>query len=125
MKKAKNGKKIEKIDSILNMYSECISFDNPINNDNSEPHTLIDIIENKNSVSPDNNMMNISMLQDIEELLGSLKERDKQVISLFFGLNNENHMTLADIGDKVGISKERIRQIKNRSIRKMRSSLKL
>jgi len=112
--------KIGKVDKMLNMYNKTISIDEPVKSGNSETHTLIDILENENSTSPDNNLMHISTLKEIEEYLDVLKDRDKQIITLFF-----NHqMTLSDIGEKIGISKERVRQIRDRSIRKMRASFK-
>ena len=88
--------KIGKVDKMLNMYNKTISIDEPVKSGNSETHTLIDILENENSTSPDNNLMHISTLKEIEEYLDVLKDRDKQIITLFF-----NHqMTLSDIGEK-------------------------
>lgn len=110
----------KKVSDILRLNEKCISIDEPIKSDNSETYTLCDIIENKESLSPDNNITDKSITNQIEKSLDNLNEKERKIITLFFGLNNSNRMTLDAIGKKIGLSKERIRQIKAKSIRKIR-----
>lgn len=110
----------KKVSDILRLNEKCISIDEPIKSGNSETYTLCDIIENKESLSPDNNITDKSITNQIEKSLDNLNEKERKIITLFFGLNNSNRMTLDAIGKKIGLSKERIRQIKAKSIRKIR-----
>ncbi len=116
--------KLKKINDLSKLTDKCISINDTINHDSFESYTLIDVFENENSKSPDSEMINNSTTKEIEKSLENLNEREKEVIILSFGLNDSDKMTLEAIGRKFDISKERVRQIRNKSIRLLRSDLK-
>ncbi|MCH7663896.1 MAG: RNA polymerase subunit sigma, partial [Chloroflexi bacterium] len=73
---------------------------------------------------PDSELINNSVVEEIESLLHILSEKERKVIRLFYGLGNEDKMTLDAIGRKFGFSRERARQIKIKSLRLLRSKSK-
>jgi RNA polymerase primary sigma factor len=84
---------------------------------------LIDVLDNPNAELADEGVdYRESLQQETNRTLSTLTERERDVIKLFFGIGVENAMTLEDIGDTLGITRERIRQIKDKAIIKLRSS---
>ena len=83
---------------------------------------LIDVLNNPNAEKTDLALDYKESLQlETERTLSSLTEREREVIKLFFGIGVEHPMTLEDIGDSLGITRERIRQIKDKAITKLRT----
>ncbi len=100
----------------------CQSLDAPIDDDGES--SLGNFLEDANITSPDNDLaVDESLRIEVQELLGSLSEREALVLSLFFGLGDSRPMSLQDIGEYLGISRERARQIKDRGLRKLRSKV--
>lgn len=100
----------------------CQSLDAPV--DDEGESSLGNFLEDGNIVSPDNDLaVDESLRIEVQELLGSLSEREALVLSLFFGLGEQRSMSLQDIGEYLGISRERARQIKDRGLRKLRSKV--
>ena len=87
-----------------------------------EKETLVDVVENKNSKSPDSNLMEESMKNDLNKVLNKvLDEREKQVIEMNYGLGDfEAAMSFQEISDRMGLTKECIRHIKEKAMRKLR-----
>lgn len=86
-----------------------------------EKGTLADIVENKNSKSPDSDLMEESMKNDLNKILNKvLDEREKQVIEMNYGLGEFEAMSFQEISDRMGLTKECIRQIKEKAMRKLR-----
>jgi RNA polymerase primary sigma factor len=85
-----------------------------------EDNSLLDILENEELPSPDNTLMSESLKEEIERALAALSEREAEVLRLYFGLNEENSLTLEEIGDKFNLTRERVRQIKEKAIRRLR-----
>ena len=86
-----------------------------------EKGTLVDIVENKNSKAPDSDLMEESMKSDLNKILNKvLDEREKQVISMNYGLGEFEAMSSQEISDRMGLTKECIRQIKEKAMRKLR-----
>jgi RNA polymerase primary sigma factor len=111
------------IESIMSVSKWHISMDTPFSD--NEENSLIDVMEDKNSVDPMENLINQSLSSEVQSLLIYLNEREKEVIKLFYGLNGEKAMTLEEIGDKFDLSRERIRQIKDGALRKLSKSGKI
>jgi RNA polymerase primary sigma factor len=86
----------------------------------TEESRLIDLIENEEQPSPDQSLMTHSLKEEIERTLSSLTEREAEVIKLYFGLNVEHSLTLEEIGEKFNLTRERVRQIKEKAIRRLR-----
>ncbi|MFH1197852.1 MAG: sigma-70 family RNA polymerase sigma factor, partial [bacterium] len=85
-----------------------------------DDNRLIDVLENEEQPPPDFTLMNDSLRSDIERALGSLSEREAEVLKLYFGLNKEHSLTLEEIGEKFNLTRERVRQIKEKAIRRLR-----
>lgn len=109
----------DKITSALVGSGRTMSMDAPFNED--EDNTLLDVISEDDDVSVEKNLMSESLSTDLNTILGSLSTRDKSVICMFYGIG-ERQYTLDEIGDHLNLSRERVRQIKDRSIRSLRSN---
>ena len=85
-----------------------------------EDNTLLDVLENDLDVTPDNELMNDSLRKEVQRALSTLTQREADVIALYFGLNGEHPMTLEEIGERFDLTRERVRQIKEKAIRRLR-----
>ena len=85
-----------------------------------EDNTLLDVLENDLDVTPDNELMNDSLRTEVKRALSTLTQREADVIALYFGLNGEHPMTLEEIGERFDLTRERVRQIKEKAIRRLR-----
>jgi len=85
-----------------------------------EENSLLDVLENDSEETPDQGLMNNSLRQEIARSLSTLTERESEVIASYFGLNGSQSMTLEEIGDKFQLTRERVRQIKEKATRKLR-----
>jgi len=85
-----------------------------------EENSLLDVLENDNEETPDNELMNDSLRREVQRALSTLTQREADVITLYFGLNGEHSMTLEEIGEKFNLTRERVRQIKEKAIRRLR-----
>lgn len=104
----------------LDLAGRHVSMDAPFQE--GESNSLIDVLDNPNAESTDQGIDYVESLRlETERTLSSLTERERQVIRLFYGIGVENALTLEDIGDNLGITRERIRQIKDKAITKLRS----
>ena len=112
---------IEEVSASLGTSARHISVDTPLGE--GEDNTLIDIMENHNADRAETNIEHDeSLLQEIERSMSSLTERQREVICYFFGLGIDHPMTLEDIGEKFNLTRERVRQIKDKAITKMRTN---
>ena len=111
---------VEEVEATLGISARHVSMDAPFTD--GESNALIDVLENFNADKTDNHLdYKDSLRIETERTLASLTEREKEVIKLFFGIGVEHPMTLEDIGEQLGITRERIRQIKDKAITKLRS----
>ncbi|MGB3849794.1 MAG: sigma-70 family RNA polymerase sigma factor [Tunicatimonas sp.] len=85
-----------------------------------EENSLLDVLENEAEGTPDSSLMNDSLRKEVQRALSTLTQREADVISLYFGLNGEHAMTLEEIGEKFSLTRERVRQIKEKAIRRLR-----
>ncbi|MFA0963782.1 RNA polymerase sigma factor RpoD/SigA [Roseivirga sp. BDSF3-8] len=85
-----------------------------------EENSLLDVLENDTEETPDNELMNDSLRKEVQRALSTLTQREADVITLYFGLNGEHSMTLEEIGEKFNLTRERVRQIKEKAIRRLR-----
>ena len=85
-----------------------------------EENSLLDVLENELEVTPDNGLMTDSLRKEVQRTLSTLTQREADVITLYFGLNGEQSMTLEEIGEKFNLTRERVRQIKEKAIRRLR-----
>lgn len=85
-----------------------------------EENSLLDVLENSGEDTPDSELMNDSLRREVQRALSTLTQREADVISLYFGLNGAHSMTLEEIGEKFHLTRERVRQIKEKAIRRLR-----
>ncbi|MEJ2628080.1 MAG: sigma-70 family RNA polymerase sigma factor [bacterium] len=102
----------------MKISGQHISLDAPFNQ--TEENSLLDVIENENQDSPDNYLLNESLSIEIKRALKTLSEREEKVVKLYFGLDREHPLTLEEIGEKFELTRERVRQIKEKAIKKLR-----
>ena len=85
-----------------------------------EENSLLDVLENEDEANPDQGLISDSLRKEVQRALGTLTNREADVVSLYFGLNGEQAMTLEEIGEKFNLTRERVRQIKEKAIRRLR-----
>ncbi len=85
-----------------------------------EKNSLIDVIEDENQMAPDTPLMSESLKDEIRQSLNTLKERERQVIKMYFGIDRDYALTLNEIGEEFNLTRERVRQIKEKAIRRLR-----
>lgn len=85
-----------------------------------EENSLLDVLENDLEVTPDNELMNDSLRKEVMRAISTLTQREADVVTLYFGLNGEQSLTLEEIGEKFNLTRERVRQIKEKAIRRLR-----
>ncbi len=111
---------IEEVSATLGISARHVSVDTPLAE--GEDNTLLDVLENPNAVKTDNELDHTESLKvEIERSLKTLTERQKEVICYFFGIGVDHPMSLEDIGEKFSLTRERVRQIKDKAITKLRT----
>ncbi len=109
---------IDKISDALRISNRHVSMDAPFAN--GEENTLLDVIEDSESPRADVQLMSESLKKEIDRSLNTLNEREREVIKLFFGIGTTHGLTLEEIGAKFDLTRERVRQIKEKAIRRLR-----
>ena len=109
----------EKVADTLRVSGRHISVDAPFVE--GEDNSLLDVLVNDDSPVADKTLINESLSTEVERALATLTERERDIIRLFFGINCQE-MTLEEIGEKFGLTRERVRQIKEKAIRRLRHS---
>ena len=109
----------EKVADTLRVSGRHISVDAPFVE--GEDNSLLDVLVNDDSPVADETLINESLSTEVERALATLTERERDIIRLFFGINCQE-MTLEEIGEKFGLTRERVRQIKEKAIRRLRHS---
>jgi len=102
----------------LKISNSHLSLDQPFSV--SEDNSLIDILEDEYQPGPDESLLEQSLKIEIEKALDTLTPREAEVINLYFGLNSEKALTLEEIGARFNLTRERVRQIKEKAIRRLR-----
>ena len=87
-----------------------------------EENSLLDVLENNTEDKPDGELMHESLRKEIQNSLATLTDREADVVMLYFGLNGTQAMTLEEIGTRFNLTRERVRQIKEKGIKKLRHS---
>ena len=112
---------IEKILQIKNsIFTEPISLETPV----TEDLTVLDYIEDTKQNSPENHADKNLVQKNIDELMKLLNEKEKEIITYRFGINNTTQKTLKELGENLGYSKERIRQLENVALKKIKDNEK-
>ena len=108
---------VDKISDTLKVSGRHISVDAPFVE--GEDNSLLDVLVNDDAPNADGTLMNESLSREIDRALATLTERESDIIKMFFGIGCQE-VTLEEIGDKFGLTRERVRQIKEKAIRRLR-----
>lgn len=109
---------IDEVSDTLKISGRHVSMDAPFAL--GEENRLLDVLSNESQPAPDFSLMSDSLRNEIERALSTLTEREAEVIFLYFGLSEEHSLTLEEIGEKFNLTRERVRQIKEKAIRRLR-----
>ncbi len=109
----------EKVSDTLRVSGRHVSVDAPFAD--GEDNNLLDVLVNTDSPNADRGLINESLSIEVERALATLTERERDIIKYFFGIGC-SEMTLEEIGEKFGLTRERVRQIKEKAIRRLRNS---
>ena len=102
----------------MKMSGRHLSMDAPFNQ--GEDNRLLDVIHDDGQAPPDDVLMDESLKIEVERALETLSDREAEVVRLYFGLNREHPLTLEEIGELFNLTRERVRQIKEKAIRRLR-----
>jgi len=109
---------VSKIREAMQHTGRHISMDAPFNDD--DDNSLLDVLPSKETLAPDNPMLDESVKIDIEFALSMLEAREAEITRLYFGIGREHPLTLEEIGQRFDLTRERVRQIKEKALRKLR-----
>ncbi len=107
-----------KIDTAMKISTRYVSMDAPITSD--EDTTLMDVFVPTDTDNTDKELMHESLRKEIERSLSTLSEKERDVINLYYGIGMNHGLTLEEIGTKFDLTRERVRQIKEKAIRRLR-----
>jgi RNA polymerase sigma factor (sigma-70 family) len=108
----------DKIDWLFSvLYAEPVSLDIPIGDDESQ---LSDFIEDEITPAPEDTAANSMLRQHFKDILSSLTDRERKIIEMRYGLDNDQGLTLKEVGNEFGLTRERIRQIEKEALAKLR-----
>jgi RNA polymerase primary sigma factor len=110
----------DKIKDSISISGRHISMDAPLVS--GEESTLYDVMVNKDSPRADKDLIKESLQTEIERTLDTLSEREKEIIKLYFGIGMNHGLTIDEIGEKFDLTRERVRQIKEKALKRLRQS---
>jgi RNA polymerase primary sigma factor len=106
------------VEDTLNISKRHLSVDTPFKS--NEDNCLLDILPNEHQDQPDSDLLGESLKIEIENALATLEKREAEIVRMYFGLGYETPLTLEDIGERFNLTRERIRQIKEKAIQRLR-----
>jgi len=114
--------KVKDVQTMMKSNRRHVSFDEPVGGEEGDA-TILDLMIFKDQMDPEGDLMEESLKGEVKEGLNILSPREVEVLSTYFGLNGHKSLTLEEIGDLYGLTRERVRQIKERAIRRLRKSV--
>ena len=111
----------KEVSNMLKGSGRHLSFDAPIGGEDGDS-TMLDVVAGEQIEQPDNDLMEQSLKEEVQQGLNILSPREVEVLSSYYGLNGYKSLTLEEIGELYGLTRERVRQIKERAIRRLRKS---
>lgn len=109
-----------KVAETLRMSSRILSMDAPIDQD--EETKLVDVFVNEDTPGTDENLIRESLAKEIQRSLSTLADKEREIINMFFGIGVPHSYTLDEIGSKFDLTRERVRQIKEKALRRLKHS---
>lgn len=111
----------KEVSNMLKGNGRHVSVDAPISGEEGDS-TMLDVISSEDNDSPDTSLMEQSLKEEVQQGLSILSPREVEVLSAYYGLNGYKPLTLEEIGEMYNLTRERVRQIKERAIRRLRKS---
>lgn len=108
---------------VVKTAARHLSLDEPFKEEDG--NSLLDVIKSDRYAPPDNSLMRESLKVEVEKVLSTLKPREAEIISLYFGLEGDRPLTLEEIGEHFKLTRERVRQIKEKALRRLRHRSRL
>ena len=108
----------QKVEDALRHQARSLSMDEPFGEE--DENSLLDVLEDAEDAPPDEALVDGSVKEDIERALATLSPREAEITRLYFGIGREQSMTLEEIGQEYELTRERVRQIKEKALRKLR-----
>lgn len=112
----------EKVSKILKIAKEPISLDKPVGED--EDSLLGDFIPDKNTITPHEEIMNVNLAEQLQDVLKTLTPREEKVLKMRFGIGEDTDYTLEEVGERFNVTRERIRQIEAKALKKLRHPIR-
>ena len=113
---------VKEVDSILQSGHRHVSFDAPISNDEENGVTMLDLMTFEDELRPDLKLMEQSLKDEVRYGMSVLSPREFEILAAYYGLSGNKALTLEEIGEMYGLTRERVRQIKERALRRLRKS---
>ncbi|HEX4888489.1 MAG TPA: sigma-70 family RNA polymerase sigma factor [Luteibaculaceae bacterium] len=111
---------VEEVKQSLKNAGRHVSMDAPLKDGDDSSSTMYDVLSSSESPSPETELIHDSLRKEIERSLSTLTAREADVVRLYFGLSGQHPMTLEEIGEKFDLTRERVRQIKEKAIRRLK-----
>ncbi|WP_299226051.1 RNA polymerase sigma factor RpoD/SigA [Sulfurihydrogenibium sp.] len=112
---------VKKVKNALSIVRLPISLDMPLGEGGEEDFTLLDVLSKKGTEDIEKELIEETIHKELESMLDVLDEREKEIIKMRYGLNGEEPKTLEEVGEKLGISRERVRQLEQRALKKLKA----
>ena len=113
---------VEEVQQAMKNNGRHVSMDAPLVEGDESSSSMYDVLENDALPGPERGLMNESLSREIERSLSTLTDREGDVIRLYYGLNGKHSLTLEESGERFDLTRERVRQIKEKAIRRMRQT---
>ncbi len=112
-----------KLEYLKQIMEKQVSLDSPLNNNTED--SLNDLTEDKNAINPEESAINSLLRKNIAEIFSILKPRERKILIMRFGLDGNSPSILEEIGNEIGVTRERVRQIELKALKKIRQSKKI
>ena len=112
---------VKKVKNALSIVRLPISLDMPLGEGGEEDFTLLDVLSKKGTEDIEKNMIEETVHKELESMLNVLDDREKEIIKMRYGLDDQEPKTLEEVGEILGISRERVRQLEQRALKKLKA----
>jgi len=113
------GVDVEEMNRTQRSFGRHISYNAPISEGESD--SLLELMEDKEALTPDDGLLRESLRADVQRAMSQLPGREAEVMNFYFGLNGENPMSLDELGSRMNLTSERVRQLKEKATRRLRT----
>jgi RNA polymerase primary sigma factor len=109
------------VDESLNSNNFHVSMDAPLKDDEKAENNMYDVMITNETPNPDGKLITTSLKVEIERTLSTLNEREAEILRYYYGLNGMNSHTLEEIGKELDLTRERVRQVKEKALKKLQN----